>query len=132
MKTEEPEVVLDAGEPAKTEVAVLGADEPKRTLGWTVREYLGSEIYKRASDGSVNLTPLTAQEDIQEGIEVLVPWLSGGYMPMTVAIDDDGGFFGRGGSCIAAFEFDTDDRHCWTCGGIINTKGLRKLELHGD
>lgn len=29
----------------KEEVVILGPDEEKPTLGWTVREYMGTEVY---------------------------------------------------------------------------------------
>jgi len=100
------------------------------TLGWTIKEYHGSPVYKRQPDGSVDTeTTFKNLDDLKEGDELAIPWLTGGYVLMTVQRGVYGEVFAQGQPHIAVLEFDKDDRHCWTCGGIVNLRGLERLEI---
>lgn len=117
--------------PVQDDITVLPADDPNRPrLGFIVKEYMGSEVYKRRPDGSVD-TEITLKnlDDLKVGDELAIPWLTGGYALMEVHRGEDGKLFAQGQPHIAVLEFDVDDRHCWTCGGIVNTRGLEKLSI---
>lgn len=117
--------------PVRTELTVLPADDSRdRKLGFVVTEYMGSPVYKRYSDGTINTAnTLKAREDIQEGDELAIPWITGGYALMRAKRGEDGKLFAQGDPHIVILCFDEDDRHCWTTGGFINTRGLARLEI---
>lgn len=52
----------------KEDVVVLGADEEKPTLGWTVREYMGTEVYRVGAPG----VPILEEGGLQAGDRVLI------------------------------------------------------------
>ena len=125
-KVEEPEFVGKM--PVRTELTVLGADDPGQpTLGWTCQEYSGSEVFLVDADNKVIRTPLTNESDLKPGIKVCVTTLFGDYL-MTIesdghrlsAITDSKG-------TLALLEFDKDDRHCWTSPGAINLGAIKRL-----
>ncbi len=115
-----------------SDIIVLPADDPtNKKIGFTVREYLGCEVFKPLVEGGpTELMPLTKEEDIKSGDVILVPGLVGGYYWMTVEKDTCGGFRGRSEKLIALLEFAQDDRMAWVCGGLINTRGIEKLEIY--
>lgn len=120
--------------PARTEVTVIPADEPKRlTLGWTVQEYNGVEVYKIDRKAiRVIEEQLVHQHDIQEGVELAVPSLMGGYHAMKVTRDGYGKLFAESAGLVAILEFAKDDRQCWICIGLVNTRGLKGLSITKD
>ena len=61
------------------------------------------------------------------GEVVFVPGLFGGYHEMTVESVDGRLQLGCEG-WIGTLAFDTDDRHCWVCSGMINRKCLDSVE----
>ena len=93
-------------------------------LGFTCREYMGTEIYK---PGDME-TRLTKKDDVKAGVTVLVPGLGHAWWLMIVK-EEGGVLYGHADKMMAVLEYDQDDRHCWVCGGLINTRGLQKLTL---
>jgi hypothetical protein len=116
--------------PVRTELIVLPADPPDRKpIGWTVRTYSGFEILRLVTPGEPGVT-ITKKEDLKVGDEILVMGLFGGYLKMVVEQDEDGDLFARGGEhLISSLAFGEDDRECWVSTGLINTRGIKKLEL---
>lgn len=99
-------------------------------MNFVVREYIGPQIY--ALDGvRTILEDLKNEDDVQVGMRVSVPGLCGGYMHVTVRQGEWGGLYGYTDDekLMVTFEFAKDDRACWVCGGYINTRGLKRLEL---
>jgi len=112
--------------PASAPVTVLPADDPNAPkIGWTVHEYLGSRIFKQDALG----TPLTNADDIKEGDEIAVPALTRGYYVMTVKKGAAGELYADGDRLMAVLSFNEDDRHAWTCSGVINKRCLSKLSI---
>lgn len=75
---------------------------------------------------------LLAAEDMREGLLILIPGLIGGYIFGLVERDVGDAAWGwrsANGTTVGILEFDTDDRHCWTCGGMMNLNSLSRLEL---
>ena len=102
----EPEFIGNI--PVRTEITVLPADPPGReSIGWTCREYHGTEVFKEGADE----VPLTKKEDIQPGDKLIVTTLVGRYL-MT-AVLEDGELRADSEGLIADLVFDSDDRHCW-------------------
>lgn len=114
--------------PVRTELTVLpAADDPK--VGWTVGHvYSGEEVFKAGAPD----VSLTRREDLQEGMEIIVATLVGGYR-MIVKRDDDGELYAEtaNGLTGAFLDFDTDDRHCWTSAMAYNRRALKSLETSG-
>lgn len=115
MKSYEPLTVLPADDP------------PKSKLNWVIREYIGSEIHKSLEPGPDGYpVPLTRFEDLQEGDEVYA-W--DGQMKFTVRKGEDGSLHGGDERHYVLLQFAQDDRKCWVAAGVVNLKGLRRLEL---
>lgn len=117
---------------SRTEISVLPADQDRPKLGFTIREYLGSPVYKRYSSPDIRINTentLKDREDVQEGDKLAIPWLTGGYVLMTVKRGEDGELYAQGSHHMAALGFDEDDRHCWTCCGLANLRGVERLAL---
>jgi len=106
----------------------------KRTMKPDYRyvEYIGVVVTGFREDGSVDETLLTRQEDIQEGmyVAVPVPWACTQVFKMKVVKRDDERWWAMNEELLAPLYFDRDDRHCWTVGGLINMRGLERLEIH--
>jgi hypothetical protein len=116
--------------PARTELTVIPADDPKmRTIGWTVTERNGVTLFKFDAAGGIDIRPLLSLADLVEGDEIAVAALTGGYHKMTVKKDEEGKLMGCNDSLLAILRFAEDDRKCWTCVGLINTRGLAKLDV---
>lgn len=118
--------------PARTEVTVIGPDDPNmKPLGFRVTERDGVTLFKFDAEGGIDKRPLTNQDDVQPGVQLAVASLFGGFIPMTVEQDKEteGRLVARGGNLLAILEFAEDDRKCWTCVGMINMRGLKKLEI---
>jgi hypothetical protein len=93
------------GDKVKEDVVVLGADEEKPTLGWTVREYMGTEVYRVGAPG----VPILEEGGLQVGDRVLIANLE-----MTVGKGGEG-LYAEVGNLYARLAFDEDDRHSWVC-----------------
>lgn len=92
-------------------------------IGFTVREYMGCEIKKFNEDGTVNMSELTKYEDIKVGMVIALPTMTG-FFKATV---EDGMKFASNGKWGGILEFNKDDRQCWVCGGVINLRGVEKV-----
>lgn len=118
-------------------VDVLGRDDPNQPvkINFTIREYMGIEVFKYNAEDHPNgiakdkLVPITSKDGLGVGDVILVPALMGGYYLMKVEKDDNGTLSAQGDKLIAVLEFGKDDRGAWICGGLINTRGLLKLEI---
>jgi len=98
------------------------------TISFLVREYIGSYVHLDRGPLSENeLKPLTELEDLQDGSLVLVRAHSGHYR-MTVK-EEGGRLIAYSGDLQALLEFGQDDRKAWISTGVINMKGLKKLEV---
>lgn len=106
------------------EVYALGADTPKPKLNWTVREYIGSEIL------DLNQKTINVKEDLLIGQEIYVPGLFG-WIKMVVKCNG-GSIYAESEHMLSALCFGEDDRNAWVCGGLINKRGLKKLEINSD
>lgn len=128
--------------PVRTELTVLPADDPsKREIGLVIRERNGVEIhkfeegrkYERDEDGRwKDLAPITEEGDLRAGDKILVPGLMGELFVMSVEADKYGALTARGEHLSAVLEFGKDDRHAWVCVGLINLRGLQRLEIRTD
>jgi len=88
-------------------------------------KYSFGYVYRFASDGSVDETPLRGREDIIDGTELAVlGFLGYHYHQMTVK-HSEGRFTASNDHLSAILQFDTDDRHCWITTGFINTRAIR-------
>lgn len=111
--------------PLRTDVTVLPADDPdQKPIGFSVNMRHGVEVYRFASDGSVDETPLRGYEDITDGTKLAVLGFSGGFHPMTVERSVSG-FTASNENLSAILQFDTDDRHCWITTGLVNMRAIR-------
>lgn len=132
-----PETEEFGRHPVKTGLTVLPADDVKQEkLGWTVREYLGCEVYpyKPDAEGKLppQLEPIKTEDGLKEGMQILVPSLVGGFHIMTV-MKEDNELYARGEKLMGALEFAKEDgRNAWVCVGLINMRGVEKLELRTD
>ena len=88
------------------------------TIGWIAREYQGQEITDKA------FNKLKNKEDLKIEMDILVPTFTGGYVIAKVKDER----YAETLNFLYLLEFDIDDRHCWTCGGIANKKALEKLK----
>lgn len=113
-------------------------------ITWMTQVYSGVEISK--GPPGVTLSQLKAQpwmpgfepkpvrgkSDLKEGDVILVPSMfSKGRHFGTFHIDREGRpyFLSHGGSLSGMLEWDLDDRHCWTCAGLMNLQGIKKGTL---
>lgn len=113
--------------PVRTELTVLPADDPgNRTIGWIVREYNGTEVYKADAPGTLLLN----ESDIQVGDKLHVQTLVGTYL--MIAYRDEYGVLQaqtETGGMFADLKFNTDDRHCWVSTFAVNAKAVKKLTV---
>ena len=116
--------------PSKTELTVLPADDPKgRTLGFVVRERNGVSLYP-IIDGKIGENPVPATEDLVVGRDYTASGLMGEDLLWTVGKDDYGEFsITCGPSLIGCLERGKDERNCWAVTGMVNTRGLKKLNI---
>jgi hypothetical protein len=123
--------------PARTEVTVLGPDDPDREpLGFVVREYNGSPVYKSLDPGPDGKpVPLRLKEDLRPGDVALSPSMfsgghpGNGYFEFTVAEMEDGRLYGKAGGSAVFLRFAEDDRACWCAVGFSVGRGITKLEI---
>ena len=113
----------------RQELTVLPADPPRKTLGFTIREFLGHEIYFREGFDPEDRQPITTKDGLKVGDEILVKALVPGYHIMTVEADKYGELSARSEEMMAVLKFGEDGRESWTCIGLVNLRGLKKLEL---
>lgn len=86
---------------------------------FTVREYLGFEVYKPEALSQ----PLREVSDIQEGSQIVV-----NNVLMRVS-SEKGAWVARSGRLAAILMFRNDDRKCWTSVGMVNLDAVRQLSL---
>lgn len=106
--------------------------------------YQGTEVFKfRAEDHPdqfhwEKLQPIQEREGLVAGDVVLIPALIGeGFFPMTVQEDLTGPMKdvaervaeSQSGKWRALLNFGKDDRKSWVCTGLLNTRGLEKLQV---
>jgi len=119
-----------------------------KAISWTCHERLGVEVhlyeegreYQRDDQGHwLGLDPVTDESALKAGTEILVHGMFGELYRMTVEVDGHGELLARtrkpDGTCgglVGSLEFGKDDRGAWICIGLINTRGLKKLELSSD
>lgn len=109
--------------PTETPLIVMANDNPEqRTIGFTVREYMGSEVYLVVNDQMVE-KPLTQLSDIEVGACIAVSGLCG-YFKTTVQSVTQNRAYADNGTTGASLVFDDDDRHCWTSHGIFNLRAV--------
>lgn len=121
--------------PVRTELTV--PTNPPPDIGWTVTVYDGCEVYPapigyQLGDGSLSWTsqpePITFKEGLQPGDLVLFwGWVG------TVHQGDDGSMTVRTPSgTTGLLSWDKDDRHCWTCTGVISASAIKALMVRGN
>lgn len=145
----------DPEEIERTELVILGPDEPKtRTVGLPVKimgqpEYIGSlpvrtELTVLPADphnkpvgwavetfdgGEVTRPnseePLTNKDDLKPGDVVWVPQLFGVH-EMTVVKDEDGELYAEDEGSFANLIFAVDRRNCWTSSAAYNKRAFEK------
>ena len=116
--------------PARTEIPITPGD-PNRQIGWSSRIYDGVEVYRFGEDGEVVEVPLTAREDVQEGTVLAVPGVAVAYHRMVVErVEGRTELVARAGEHLfAPLRWAIDDRQCWTVSNLMNTRGLKRLEI---
>ena len=115
--------------PAKTELTVLSADEPSSLkLNWVMKEYSGVELYP-IIDGRPGPEYVPMTEDLVVGCDYTASGLFGEHIRWTVGKNNHGEFqISSGSSLIGCLQRGGDDRNCWVVSGMINTRGIKKLE----
>jgi len=107
--------------------------EGPRFLNFVVKEYIGAEVYLK--DEERGLVVAKNYEDLQEGTEIFVPALFGGYYKLLILdIDDTKKVAGAASTkeetgTAATLEYDKDDRHCWVANGIFNMDAMKRLDF---
>ncbi len=117
--------------PVRNEVTVLPADDPRRrVIGLPlVIEHLGVPIMRIRPRGG--LSPFEGEDSLGVGQEVLVPSMfQEGYIPMVAQMNEDGSLVAKtqSGQTLAILKYESE-RKCWTCVGLVNLRGLKKLQL---
>jgi len=121
----------------------MAKSETSESVGWTVREYMGAEVYRPPAGLTLaevrdkanwpkDFEPSPIREPkLKVGDLLLVPSPFGGMYIGAIRASPQGDpyFQSSGGSLIGALEYDIDDRHCWTCGGLGNLDAIKRLEL---
>lgn len=127
----------EVGEPVVTgaitprvELEVLPASpNAGQQVGFSVSMYSGSEVYLLV-DGKMVETPITARDGLKVGDTVACPSLMG-YFRATIKAGKDGALYAESPNEHVGFlEFDTDDRHCWTCASTANMRSIKRLEIY--
>jgi hypothetical protein len=114
--------------PCSVPLTVLSADAPENTtIGFTVREYLGSELFK-VVEGKPVIEPIPATEELVEGQQYCAASLFGGYHVGVIVRDEYTLYLDTGG-LIGTLCRGEDDRNAWTMSCWINKKCLDKLTL---
>lgn len=114
--------------PLRTEVTVLGPDDPKqKTLGFVVREYDGVELHPLTEAGGVDTTKTFKEGELQVGMKVALASLFGGYNVVEIRQDEKGEFYGINGGFYAFLKLATDERACWVSPGGGNLRAIKKL-----
>lgn len=125
--------------PVRTELSVLEADGPTESkVGWTVRGYLGSEVYRHDlsvySGGFVDvskLSPITEESGLSDGDELMVRGIAGFHL-MRFTRESEGRGRAESGELSGLLEFGSDDRRAWVCTGLFNLRALKKLSLSSE
>jgi hypothetical protein len=104
--------------PGNVQVRILWTSTKRgyMKLNWTIKEYVGCEIFKQEAPQS----SLINEDDLKEGDQIICySWL------LTVKKNEDGELYGENKQLYAILDFSKDDRKCWVCGGIINLRGIK-------
>ena len=131
--------------PIRQDLTVLGADDQKTCfLDWTIKEHSGFEIFKLTDElkslsneeiyddrywpvdkhnDPIHHKIITAKDDLKAGDIIVGKSSLEDYLwgDGVVKSDENGKLhviFDCGNMGI--LEFDTDNRHCWVCTGLIN------------
>ncbi len=140
------EVKTESAFPVRTEITVLSADDCNQAkIGLPMYEVNGVEVHKYVEGSEPSrdevgrwqgLESIGDREGIKPGDQILVPDLFGDLLIMRVEADQHGVLSARSqkedgtpGGLVAILAFGEDDRDCWACTGLINLKGIEKLEL---
>lgn len=124
---------MDEKLPAKTDIQVLAADPNHKPIGFTIREYMGTEVFLYPGEKFTekDLVPITIREGLKPGDEILIPGLFGGYHKMTIH-GSEKGLSARNEDLSAILAFGEDDRNAWVCGGLINNRGISRLRVNSS
>lgn len=118
--------------PAYSPLQVMSADECKSVkLNWTVKEYIGSEVFLFDSDDNIIKTPLIKLDDLKLGMPICVGGLFG-YHKLQIKseiVDNKTTVYSENGKYAYFLVFDADDRHCWVCSGCANIDSIKKLDI---
>lgn len=125
---------MDGKHPVSTPLTVLSADNPPAArLNWTVREYIGSKVFKAKPGVEVKSledidtdAPLKNREDLKAGDTIYVPSFHGGPFPVQVKVSETGELYAETSGLVIVLAFAEDDRQCWTTAGYINKRGIVK------
>ena len=110
-------------------IIIIPADNVKNLkIGFTVHEYMGVEVFPFVN-GEIDKNPFINESDIYEGMDLAIPGLMGWFHIMKVHKDENGNFYAKTENILASLKFNSDERHCWTCSGLINIKAIKKLYL---
>jgi hypothetical protein len=105
----------------RTEVTVLGPDDPGREpLGFRMTERNGVDVYKldddfRCGTGRNTIGP----SELQAGMEVAIPAMTGGYNVMTIGVGADGKPVAMGGGWSGVLRLADDGRAWWVCIAMV-------------
>lgn len=96
--------------------------------GFTVREYVGGEVYLLDPEGEPIEQPLTKREDLRPGLAVVVPTLFG-YARMRIEESvPSKELYAEGEHTVASLDFAGDDRGCWTSSMVMNKAAMKKAK----
>jgi hypothetical protein len=115
--------------PFRTELTVLSADNKpnQKPLGWVIKERNGVEVTKDLETKAL----IIERDALRIGDTIYVPGLLGGYHVLTIeAGDHEGELRARSKEgLLGILEFGGDDRNAWICIGLVNLRGISKVEL---
>jgi hypothetical protein len=112
--------------PVRTEITVLPADDTRETIGWTVREYSGCDVFLLLELEMVK-KPITDRHALKPGVSIAVPsFFRGCHHHMKVQSESYAETLD--GKLGAFLRFGEDDRNCWVCTSLINTKVFKAIQ----
>ena len=147
--------------PIRQDITVLSADKASPRLGWIIKEYIGSEIYKLSKYAQKKLTieqqldtrkwprylinqnlkfhkNIKEKDGLKEGDLVVVKANPFDYWFDFGVVMKDGGsvshklYVEAQNGCYVVINFNEDDRECWTTGCVINRRALERVEFKGE
>lgn len=114
---------------ADDDIKVLPADEiGEKKIKWVVRELMGVELYP-IIDGKKGDEPVPATEELVVGGKYTSCGLLGEYILWTVEQDTHGELTVNTGNTLGVLERGKDERNCWVVTGMINKRGIERLQL---